>query len=84
MPRGADGQPLLPDDVWHEHHPAPQVVVVALAQQAAGFRWARVGADSPASHGRAGGRYAVQAVRERRDLTGRGHPAGRPAPIGPG
>ncbi|HYY82262.1 MAG TPA: IS66 family transposase [Actinomycetes bacterium] len=34
VPRGADGQPLLPEDIWQGLHPAAQVVVVALAQVA--------------------------------------------------
>ena len=31
--RGADGQPLLPEDIWRALHPAAQAVIVALAQQ---------------------------------------------------
>lgn len=35
VPRGADGQPLLPDGIWATLHPAAQAVIVALAQQVA-------------------------------------------------
>ena len=34
-PRGADGQPLLPDEIWATLHPAAQAVIVGLAQQVA-------------------------------------------------
>jgi transposase len=34
-PRGADGRPLLPEEVWRDLHPAAQAVIVALAQQVA-------------------------------------------------
>jgi transposase len=32
-PRGVDGQPLLPPDVWQGLHPAAQAVIAALAQR---------------------------------------------------
>jgi transposase len=35
VPRGADGQPLLPEDIWASLHPAAQAVMVGLAQQVA-------------------------------------------------
>jgi transposase len=33
VPRGVDGQPLLPEDVWQPLDPAVQALMVALAQQ---------------------------------------------------
>jgi transposase len=34
-PRGADGESLLPDDIWATLHPAAQAIIVGLAQQVA-------------------------------------------------
>ncbi len=35
VPRGIDGQPLVPGDVWATFPPAAQAVIVALAHQVA-------------------------------------------------
>jgi transposase len=50
--RGADGAPLLPDDIWRDLPPAAQAVLVALAQQVVALNArvreleARLGQDS--------------------------------------
>ncbi|MBI3970037.1 MAG: IS66 family transposase zinc-finger binding domain-containing protein, partial [Chloroflexi bacterium] len=38
VPRGADGSPLLPEDIWQGLPPAAQAVLVALADEVAAVR----------------------------------------------